>query len=336
MFTDLYLYSIDPTIHISLRYIAQVLVPLCWCGAAGVIVFFFTSGYVITHVLQSEPPVEFLIKRIFRIYPLFMFAVLSEIAVNTLVDGAPIPTISQLVPHLLLLGDVFGVPTSLSGVEWTLRVEVAFYVVMAILKAAGLVRNSKYLPGVFAAMATALYFLPPYPNWPGLAFGYTTLYAPLLFLGACIYLLETGKANANACTAAIILIAFEFWNATMKIQPDFINHNHSMYAFILFFAAWMMRTKMKDGPLIRLASNLTYSVYLFHNWAWPYLLKVVTAIGITTIHANVQIVILILAICYFMHRTVEHYGLRLGKLAIKHYRAHRSGQTKTKVPAEIA
>lgn len=323
MFPDLYYASIDESLHISIRYVLSALVPLAWSGAAGVIVFFITSGYVITHVLQSEKTTEFLMKRFFRIYPLFMFAVICEAVVNRLVNGIPFPPAWQWIPHLLLLGDLFGIPTSLSGVEWTLRIEVAFYVLMAIFKSSGLMRNQQYLPAVFAILAAVLYFSPAFPNSPGLTLGYTTLYAPFLFVGSCVYLLEMGKANKNVCIAVMISIVFAFWTMTTKVQPVFNNNNHSMYALIVFFGGWLIRGTMQDGPLIRLASSLTYSVYLFHNWIWPYLMDLLPKVGLTAIPLKVQVTAVLLLLCYGLHKTVEEYGLRAGRFAIKYYRTFK-------------
>jgi peptidoglycan/LPS O-acetylase OafA/YrhL len=324
MFPDVYYASIDESLHISLRYVLSAISPLVWSGAAGVIVFFITSGYVITHVLQSENTTEFLIKRFFRIYPLFIFAVICEALVNKFVNGIPLPPAWQWIPHLLLLGDLFAIPTSLSGVEWTLRIEVAFYVLMALFKASGLMRKQQYLPMVFGAIAATLYFSSPFPNSPGLTLGYTTLYAPFLFLGSCIYLLETGKANKNACIALMICIVLAFWTMTTKIQPSFNNNNHSMYALAIFFSAWLIRDRIQDGPLIRLTSNLTYSVYLFHNWAWPYLAEVVSNLGITYIPQKIQIVMILVVICYVLHKTVETYGLRAGRIVAARYRTAKT------------
>ncbi|WP_130930531.1 hypothetical protein [Pseudomonas sp. Sample_24] len=89
-------------------------------------------------------------------------------------------------------------------------------------------RNQQYIPAAFAVLAAALYFSPPFPYSPGLMLGYTTLYAPFLFLGSCVYLLETGRANKNICIAVLMSIVFAFWTMTTKVQPVFNNNNHSM------------------------------------------------------------------------------------------------------------
>ena len=83
--------SQNQSLHITIRYLAEALLPLCLGGAAGVIVFFLTSGYIITHVLQKEETAEFIVKRIFRIYPLYIFAVITEALLARIIDGVELP-----------------------------------------------------------------------------------------------------------------------------------------------------------------------------------------------------------------------------------------------------
>jgi peptidoglycan/LPS O-acetylase OafA/YrhL len=47
------------------RLALSLTMPLFYGGVVGVIVFFLVSGYIITHVLQHERPLEFLVKRRF-------------------------------------------------------------------------------------------------------------------------------------------------------------------------------------------------------------------------------------------------------------------------------
>lgn len=103
-----------------------------------------------------------------------------------------------------------------------------------------------------------------------------------------------------------------------------------MYALIIFFGAWLVRDKIQDGPIIRLTSNLTYSVYLFHNWAWPYLMDLLSKIEVTVIPLKMQVTIVLLLSCYGLHKTVEEYGLRVGRTAIKYYRAFKVRATNKK------
>ncbi len=165
--------------HVTIRTIAKLLLPLVYGGGAGVVVFFLVSGYIIAHILQTEHSKEFLIKRFFRIYPLYIVAVLIQyiplLALGRLLD------ISILLPQLLLLGDFFATPYALNGVEWTLRVEIMFYVFMVVLRALGLMsKHNKLLPYVLVVATICCGFIAPIPAAEIWSKGYLTIYGPFL------------------------------------------------------------------------------------------------------------------------------------------------------------
>ncbi|MBP8860298.1 MAG: acyltransferase [Ottowia sp.] len=108
-----------------LRWPARLLWPFIEGGGVGVVVFFLISGYIITQVLQRESAPEFLLKRAFRIYPLYLVAVGIEFLIlRSHGQGVGWQTLLQ---QMLLAGDFFGTPYALAGVEWTLRLEILFY-----------------------------------------------------------------------------------------------------------------------------------------------------------------------------------------------------------------
>ena len=117
---------------------ARALWPFIEGGGAGVVVFFLVSGYVISEVLQREGAALFLLRRVFRIYPLYVTAVLGEwLLVH------PPATGGERLAQLLLAGDFTGAPYALAGVEWTLRLEMLFYAWMALLRLANLTRPAR-------------------------------------------------------------------------------------------------------------------------------------------------------------------------------------------------
>lgn len=312
--------STNEALHITVRYFAQAILPLCYGGGAGVVVFFLTSGYIITHVLQSESTPEFLLKRFFRIYPLFIVAVLMEGLFDHFLRGGVFPPLSVWVPRLLLIGDFFGTPLALGGVEWTLRLEIAFYIVMAVIKALGLFRCQKYLPIVFLIIATGVILLPAFPSAPNLPLAYQTIYSSFLLMGACVYLWETGNARKNLCIATFFILFGCFLYLLAKYQPNWKEFNYGFYAVVIFLIGWSLRYRIEDGPLIRLVSNMTFSVYLFHNWLWSYISSLVDYFGLVFIPAKVQILIVLLLVCFGLHKSVERYGLRAGKICLSKYR----------------
>ena len=144
---------------------ARVLWPFIEGGGAGVVVFFLVSGYIITHVLQRERTPEFLVLRAFRIYPLYVVAVLADYSL-LLAQRGSWPPAHTLLPQLLLIGDLRGTPYALNGVEWTLRLEVTFYLLMAGCQMLGLVqaRRGRALALLFAGLVVLLHASPPFPT----------------------------------------------------------------------------------------------------------------------------------------------------------------------------
>ncbi len=320
MYDSLAFASTNEALHITFRYLAQAVLPLCYGGGAGVVVFFLTSGYIITHVLQSESTPEFLLKRFFRIYPLFIVAVVMEGLFDHFLRGAAFAPPSVWIPRLLLIGDFFGTSLALGGVEWTLRLEIAFYIVMAMLKASGLFRCQKYLPVVFLIIATGVILLPPFPGAANLPLAYQTIYSSFLFMGACVYLWETGNAKKNLCIATFFILFGYFLFILAKYQPQWKEFNYGFYAVAIFLMGWSMRYRLEDGPLIRLVSNMTFSVYLFHNWLWSYISSLVDYVGLLFIPAKAQILTVLFLVCFGLHKSVERYGLRAGKIFLNKYR----------------
>lgn len=310
----------DASQHATLRLIAELIYPLCHGGAAGVVVFFLTSGYIITHVLQGEAALEFIVKRIFRIYPLYITAVILELYMWNRMNGTPIPSVSVLIPQLLLIGDFFRSPHTLAGVEWTLRIEIIFYIYMALIKILGGFKKQKWLPWVMFASACILYKLPQIPGEGVWAHGYFNLYAPFLLMGALIYLIESDGANKLICIAVIGVMFIAFLVLISKFHPAWSQFHYGVLALGIFLMGWIFKHQLPDSKILRGASDLTYSVYIFHNWLWIYLAILVEKYSFDVIPFNFQIFVILIIICYVMHKTVEVQGIKLGKKVLLFFR----------------
>ncbi|MBX9621319.1 MAG: acyltransferase [Alphaproteobacteria bacterium] len=310
----------DQSLHITLRCLADILTPFYIGGAAGVVVFFLISGYIITHVLRTEKPVEFLIKRAFRIYPLFIVAILLEEFLGFIVNGAPLSPFSIFIPRLLLIGDFFGTPLALAGVEWTLRVEILFYLFMAGMKAIGLFRKSDWLPLLLLVISMTLYALPKVPNSLHWNYGYFNLYTPFLFMGTCIYLAETKMAKKTTCIVSVAVMFLFFLHLISEIQPLWKETHYAVLALILFLSLLSIKNTIKDFTAVRFLSSITYSVYLFHKFLWDYLLLIINKINFSLMPINFQVLSSLLLFCYLAHRTIERYGIKLGQRMASYYR----------------
>jgi peptidoglycan/LPS O-acetylase OafA/YrhL len=315
----------DANQHVTIRAVAELLMPLCQGGAAGVVVFFLTSGYIITHVLQKEAASDFLIKRIFRIYPLYIVAILMEMFVGNTISQVPLPDFNVFMQRILLIGDFYDTPYALAGVEWTLRIEIMFYLYMFVMKLIGAFRFQQVIPLIHAAAAYVLFILPAFPG-PGIwTEGYFNAYAPFLLIGSLLYLAQQRLASRLLCVLGIVAMLYISMKVIGDYQPIWKVSHYAIYATIIFLIAFMCRERLADSKELRLLSDLTYSVYLFHNWAWEYIAIPFKAMGLIGIWEQIAITVSLLAFCYLMHRTVENFGIKLGRPIIKLMRRIQSG-----------
>jgi len=117
----------------------------------GVAIFFVLSGYLMSRLSWQADPHRFLVDRIIRIYPM-MLVVVAVAALGYLLSGY------VRRPDLLALTLVPAGPRNYYlGIEWTLLVEVTYYVIIAMAMLAG---RRSYLEGLFLAWLAALAILP--------------------------------------------------------------------------------------------------------------------------------------------------------------------------------
>ncbi len=101
-------------------------------GVTGVVLFFLISGYIIPFSAR-EPfdPGRFLVRRLFRIYPLFLAAlamvtVLGICGVLSEWNDLAAAGLERWLPNLLLVQELVGARPIL-GVSWTLIIEFVWY-----------------------------------------------------------------------------------------------------------------------------------------------------------------------------------------------------------------
>ncbi|KTC85483.1 acyltransferase family protein [Legionella drozanskii] len=307
--------SNDDSVHESSRFLIKLILPLAYAGGAGVVVFFLVSGYVISHVLQTEQPLEFLIKRIFRIYPLYIFAVLFQYSLLYFVNPAAL-NLKIIIQQLLLVGDFFQTPCTLGGVEWTLRVEVLFYLFMFVLRYFKIIGQHRYaLPWVLIITTLALGYIPAFPSG-ALAVGYLNIYGPFLFLGVFFWLYENKQVSFAQMAVFTGFIFIQHWHLIDTISPYWRHDHFAALAFLIFLAVWTLRDKLFFNRVILFISELTYSVYLLHNWLFDHIKQWTIAGGL--FHQNRYALMMLLAISAVLVKAIEKPGIKLGRLLIQH------------------
>lgn len=270
------------------------------------------SGYIILHVIQFEKPLEFLVKRFFRIYPLLIVAIILEIFLGYLTTHQSLD-ISKILIQMSLSGDFFNTPYALAGVEWTLRVEIIFYILMVVMGWLNIQKSGYKLLIIFILSTLFLRYIAPFPD--KLFLGYFTIYFPFLFLGSTIYLYEKQRINLIS-TLLFVFFVFENYFSMINIfQKGWLVANFAIVGFAVFLLLWLFREKLENfkfNLLVVKISALTYSIYLFHNYLWGYIGKY--------FHTDNKLIILTILVlfCIVVNRLIENPMNRIGKfLAIK-------------------
>ena len=126
-------------------------------GHYGVQLFFIISGFVIyMSVLKVRSTSDFLTKRAIRLYPTYIFAIIVTFAVvgisslGTLKTGA-----ADMLVNLTMFQDFFGFK-NVDGVYWSLRVELTFYLLMAMLLVFKLERKVMIFTGLWLLVSAAI------------------------------------------------------------------------------------------------------------------------------------------------------------------------------------
>lgn len=308
------------SIHASIRLIINAILPFFYAGGAGVIVFFLISGYIVIHVLQTTSSVDFIIKRIFRIYPLYIFAVLLQYSISAILHHN-YADFKTLIPQLLLIGDFFNTPYTLNGVEWTLRIEILFYFYMFFMDYLQLTKKYKsILPFILIITVIIIGQIGTFPT--KLFSGYFNLYAPLLFLGTLFWLYENKFISNWFMFFYTAIILIQYWHLIATIAPTWRFQHFCLLAIILFSLVWRFREKFIFNRTVLFISELTYAVYLTHNWLFDYIKHSLDVINIS--YSNLLALGILILFCIFMVRIIEKPGIKLGNQIVKRFKNYRA------------
>ncbi len=225
------------------------------------------------------------------------------VVVCVTIDGG---SIANVIPQIFLVGaDFFDIPEVLHGPDWTLRIEVLFYIIVSIFIATKSTRSPvvMYIVYLVITLALGLSSIPiPLTNMKA----YVTMYAPFLFMGSLIYLYERGKVRLSALLSFCVLIFVLYWVNTSRFEPKWLEANFAIIGVLLFFLCWRFRDSFPKSALIRELSNITYSFYLLHIWAFKPINTHIVAAGVGNYAAaRVLSTVVLACICFVLYYMVE-------------------------------
>jgi peptidoglycan/LPS O-acetylase OafA/YrhL len=241
-------------------------------GYLGVDVFFILSGFVILLTAYEKDAVGFTVARMVRLYPAYWICV-TLTAVGTVLAGAthkPVTT-SEYVANLTMVQSFLGI-RDVSGVYWTLAVELQFYFLIFLVLLAGQIRRLGLLLGMWLFASILLSFLPPHgiahffllPEWSSYFIA-----GAMLFLihreGQSLYKVSVvGACYLLSAAYAIKLLPL----GGERLEPGFsapviITVLAVAYGTFLFIA---LRPRASGGANpFYILGLITYPLYLLHQ-----------------------------------------------------------------------
>ncbi len=125
-------------------YMQRQIFPSQWIwflGMIGVFIFFTHTTLVLMWSLERDPhPLRFYLRRVFRLYPLWLVVLALSVAVKLPTSPAYAPQFRffhpnswELLQNALLVFNLGGVGDKLIGASWSLPVEAQMYVVLPFL-----------------------------------------------------------------------------------------------------------------------------------------------------------------------------------------------------------
>lgn len=242
-------------------------------GVLGVILFFGISGYVIPASLREPNSLSrFAISRLFRLYPAFWLSILPGAYTSYWMWGF-VFTQHDLLLNLTMIPELLEVKPAI-GLYWTLYVEVVFYVLCAVLAAAGMLSQMSVLMFIAVFGVILNIGLAPAVAVP--------LYIAIMFYGAVLrsYHDRTGSSPA----ALIFLVVFGFalvcaWPAYAHFVPGGGASFDKAFPVSLGLGLFVLGTTVCKIRVRFLGwlGLCSYSIYLFHPVVFNLQLRWLTA-----------------------------------------------------------
>ena len=249
-------------------------------GFRGVELFFVISGFILglpfaAHYLEGAPPVnlrKYYLRRLTRLEPPYFAALLLLSALAVTMQGM---RLSDALPHLwaslfYLHNLIYGSPSTMMGVAWSLEIEVQFYLLVPLLTLMFGIRNCRARRVSLAVLilmilAAQAMFLTRNPR-VSLSIVGNLQYFLVGFLLADIFILDWRQAPQRswwwdaAALAGWPLLFLMLRSATLT---------HWLFPFwilMLYCAAFrgVVLQRFFSHPWITAVGGMCYSIYLLH------------------------------------------------------------------------
>lgn len=304
-------------------------------GRVGVLVFFLISGFLIPSSLKGsikEGSKKFVVRRFFRLFPLYWASIPLGVVAMWLLYDKPISG-WDIALNFTMLQDVFSAQ-SVSGLYWTLKIELYFYCLCLGLFCLNLLNRENVIIYLAAGIIPTQFLIKIATGHEVNIWGVWSsdlAFLSFMFLGALWRrahdreIRTLGKLTL-AGTTAWFGIVFPLSAAFLYIRDGSLHLDHSRLFFgyslaVLIFVISSMIWRIRS-PILAWMGRISYSMYLLHPvifyTIYWYIINLSADSAVRSIGVGIYliiimlIVVLISAMTYmFIEAPMIKWGVRL-------------------------
>ncbi|MBD8481810.1 acyltransferase family protein [Pseudomonas coleopterorum] len=296
-------------------------------GPLGVSIFFLVSGFVIPFSITKLTRAEFILGRIFRIYPTYVAATAVSICcawLSSIYWNSEFSLDLETTLYNLALIHSNTYKSTIDLVNWSLAIEIKFYIVSAVLYRSIREGSIDHLALLAIAVIAFCQWIPP--NLSPIRIGEQNLSLEsiktelmviiFMFIGTCFYHHYTGSVSMGRLIIYVgtlfgsVLICWPHteWAGGIPYVP--MNYAYGLLVFMAFYA---LRNKIGPFKPLDFIASISYPLYIIHSICGYALIRVLTDLGAKGWQAIIVALPIVIAAAYLLHKTIETYTMHTGK-----------------------
>lgn len=300
-------------------------------GPMGVALFFLISGLVISLSLEKSNAFAFLVARLFRIFPTYLFCL--ALGLTTVWVSAHYwhihfrYTLRDVLTNALLVNNLYNIP-SIDAVNWTLAIELKFYLVLALGRSFFLQQTYRTILGVallvLACMGVYAFMTGSPLHPPGGSLAAIRVEALLVDATYIIYMLigvlfyrhlrgHMPLSHLILGSLPLLAIFTVCWAIGPQREQFYVVTLNYYHAYVVFLLCCLGRRFFRPLAVLDFFADISFPLYVVHSLLGYTLLKFVMHQGAGFGMALVMVCAIVTLVAVLVHRYVELTSNRFGK-----------------------